>query len=79
MRYSELCGKQVVNVKNGCVLGHVDDVCFLEKDYMIREFYVTQPQSCVKRLFPWFFHQEEVAIRVCDIVQIGNDVILVQG
>lgn len=78
MRYSELCGKQVVNIKSGQVIGKVNDLCFLEQDYVIKEFYVAMPPSCVKRLFPWFFPTEEIVIRVCDIVQIGVDVVLVK-
>lgn len=78
MRFSELCGKQVVELKSGKVIGKINDLRFLEKDYVIKEFYVTMPPSCVKRLFPWFFPTEEIAIRVCDIVQIGQDVVIVQ-
>lgn len=78
MRYSELSGKQVVDIKSGKVIGHVVDLCFLEKDYVIKEFYVSQPKHCVKKLFPWFFPNEEIVVRVCDIISIGADIVLVQ-
>lgn len=78
MRYSDLCGKQVVNVENGKVIGYINDLRFLEKDYVIKEFYVSPPSSCIKKLFHWFFPKVEVKVRTCDIVNIGQDVILVQ-
>lgn len=78
MRYSELSKKEVVNLKTGRNLGRVCDLCFLEKDYTIREFYVCPPQRCVHRFLPWFFPCEEIRVRVGDIVSIGEDVILVE-
>lgn len=78
MRFSELCGKQVINVKTGKVIGKISDLCFLEQDYVIKEFYATPPCNCVKRCLPWFFPVEEFVIRICDIVKIGEDVVLVK-
>ncbi|MCI9293146.1 MAG: sporulation protein [Erysipelotrichaceae bacterium] len=78
MRYSELSQKQVIDMKSGKVIGKVNDLFFLEKDYAIKEFYVSMPPSCLQRLFPWFFPNDEIAIRICDIVSIGEDIVLVQ-
>lgn len=77
MRYSELSGKSVVDIKSGKVIGKIHDLCFLQ-EYVIKEFYASTPPGCVKRLFPWLFPIEEIVIRVCDIVQIGEDVVLVK-
>lgn len=78
MRYSELCGKEVVDIKNGRVIGRISDLCFLENNYVIKEFFVSQPENCVKKLFPWFFSHDEITISTNDIINIGEDVILVQ-
>lgn len=78
MRFSELSGKQVINIKTGAVLGKVCDLEFLEKNYEIKDFFACQPPNMVKRCFPWFFPPQEVRIRTCDIINIGEDVILVQ-
>lgn len=78
MRYSDLHCKQVIDIKSGKVIGKVNDLCFLENDYVIKEFYVTEPPSCFKRIFPWLFPVQEITIRTCDIVQIGEDVVIVQ-
>lgn len=78
MRFSELSSKQVIEIKTGKVIGSVTDLSFLEQDYAIRQFYVAPKPNCLKRLFPWLFPTTEIAIRVCDIVSIGEDVVIVQ-
>lgn len=78
MRFSELSCKQVVDIKTGKVIGMVRDLSFLEKDFSIREFYVAPQPNCFKRLFPWLFPVTEIPIRICDIVSIGEDVVIVQ-
>lgn len=78
MRYSELCGKQVVNIKSGKVIGRIVDLCFFEKNYTIKEFYASQPPRCVQRILPWFFGSEEIVIKVDEIINIGEDIVLVQ-
>ncbi len=78
MRFSDLSCKQVVDMKTGRVIGKVRDLCFLEQDYVIKEFYVSPPPSCIKRLFPFLFPIDEITVRVCDIVQIGEDVVIVR-
>ena len=78
MRFSELSSKQVVEIKTGKVIGSVCDLFFLEKDFAIREFYVAPKPNCLKRLFPWLFPNPEIPIRTCDIVSIGEDVVIVQ-
>lgn len=78
MRYSDLAKKSVVNLKSGKNLGRVCDLCFSEHDFVIRDFFVCPPQRCVHRWLPWFFPNEEIRIRVNDIINIGEDVILVE-
>ncbi len=78
MRFSELSSKQVVEIKTGKVIGSVCDLSFLEKDFAIREFYVAPKPNCLNRLFPWLFPNPEIPIRTCDIVSIGEDVVIVQ-
>lgn len=78
MRYSELHCKQVIDMKTGKVIGRVNDLRFSEKDYVIKELFVAQPPNCIKRCFPWLFPTEEITVKISDIVQIGEDVIIVQ-
>lgn len=78
MRYSELIQKQVCDVETGRILGHVNDLLILPCEYAIKELYVSGNVSCIQRWFPWFFPEEELVIRICDVVQIGEDVILVR-
>ncbi|MCI8541072.1 MAG: sporulation protein [Erysipelotrichaceae bacterium] len=78
MRLSDLSCKQVIDMKTGKMIGKIADLCFMEADYVIKEFYVAPPSSCLKRLFPFLFPNEEITIRVCDIVQIGEDVVIVR-
>ena len=63
MRFSDLSCKQVVDMKTGRVIGKVRDLCFLEQDYVIKEFYVSPPPSCIKRLFPFLFPIDEITVR----------------
>lgn len=65
-------------MKTGKVIGKVNDLCFQEKDFVIKELYVAQPPNCIKRCFPWLFPTEEIIVKISDIVQIGEDVIIVQ-
>lgn len=65
-------------MKTGKVIGKVNDLCFQEKDFVIKELYVAQPPNYIKRCFPWLFPTEEITVKISDIVQIGEDVIIVQ-
>lgn len=65
-------------MKTGKVIGKVVDLRFQEKDFVIKELFVAQPPNCIKRFFPWLFPVEEITVRIDDIVQIGEDVIIVQ-
>lgn len=78
MRYSELAAKKVVNMKDGSILGNVMDLEFDVRQFQILAIFVGHHPSCIKRVMPWFFHQELIKIRMDDIINIGEDVILVK-
>lgn len=78
MRFCEICGKEVINVRDGTLVGCVNDVAFDPNDYSIYAIYVRPSQTFVKKIFPWFFPCEEIEIPVREIENIAGDVILVR-
>lgn len=78
MKYSELSAKKVVNMKDGSILGMVMDLEIEIHQYQIYAIYVGQNPSCFKKMLPWFFHAELIKITVDEIINIGEDVILVK-
>ena len=72
-RIEELCRKDVVNVKDGCRLGFVEDV----------EIDVCDGRVCAlviygrAKFFGLFGREEDIVIPWCDIQKIGEDTILV--
>lgn len=78
MRFSQLCRKQVINVKDGSIVGRVKDVEFQEDKLCVVVFYISDCGSLVNRFFPWLFPVEELELSLNDIVSIGEDVILVK-
>lgn len=78
MRFSDICGKQVINVRDGTMIGCVNDVVFNPMSYVIDAIYVRPQLSKVKRILPWFFPCDEIEISVNEIENIMGDVILVK-
>ena len=78
MRFSEICSKQVVNMKDGSIIGKVNDAQIIRSDLCIESFFVVECSSIFNRVFPWLFPMEEIEIPIKDIVHIGEDVIMVK-
>lgn len=78
MKYTDICGRQVINVVDGSMIGLVNDVEFDPCTYVIRSIFVHPTQSFVKKLFPWFFPCDQIEIPVREIENIAGDVILVK-
>lgn len=78
MRFSEICNKQVVNMKDGSIIGKVRDAEIVRGDLCIKSFFVVECASFINRVFPWLFPMEEIEIPITDIVHIGEDVIMVK-
>lgn len=78
MRYSDIIGKQVINIRNGALIGTVCDLAFDPCSYLIYAIYACPPRSCIKKCFPFFFGKEEIEIDVKEIENIQGDVILVR-
>lgn len=78
MRYSDIAHKQVINIRNGDLIGLVNDLEFDPCSYQICAIFVAPEVSCIKKLFPWIFSKEEIQIDVKEIENITGDVILVR-
>ena len=75
MRLNKLQCKDVVNVCNGCKLGFVSDIELNESCLCVEAIIV-----CGSGLIDYlkFFHgPQEIVIPMCQVVSIGEDVILV--
>lgn len=70
---TDLRCKQVINVKDGCILGHVCDVMVDVCDGRLVAILVPGPA----RFFGLFGREEDYVIKWCDIEKIGEDAILV--
>lgn len=75
MRLNDLQCKDVVNVCNGCKLGFVSDVRLNEACLCVEALIVcaTGFRDC----FKFFAKPQEICIPMCQVVSIGEDVILV--
>lgn len=78
MKYSTICGKEVINICDGSLIGLVKDVSFDSCTYVIHAIYVAPCKSFVKKIFPWLFPTEEIKISMNEIENINGDVILVK-
>lgn len=78
MKFSEICGRQVINVIDGGLIGLVSDVIFDPCTYVIHSIVVRPTQSFVKKMLPWFFPCDEIVIPTKEIENIEGDVILVK-
>ena len=74
-RFTGLKCKEVVNIADGCRLGYVCDVEVDCKCGKIISIIVPGPGKC----FGLLGRHEEYVIPWCDIRQIGDDIILVDG
>lgn len=78
MKYSDICGKEVINVRDGALIGLVKDLSFDPCTYVIHAIFVSPCKTLVKKILPWFFPREEIKISVNEIENISGDVILVK-
>lgn len=78
MRFSEICNKQVVNMKDGSIIGKVKDAEIIRGELCIESFFVVECAGFINRVLPWLFPMEEIEISISDIVHIGEDVIMVK-
>ena len=73
MLFSELCEKEVINIKDCRKLGHVVDLEFDSCNGCIRKIIVKSKFS----LCNFFCDTTGIVIAFCDIKQIGPEIILV--
>ncbi len=73
MRYSELRCKEVINVRDGCRYGHVNDLEFDEKTGKIHAILV----PVRNRIWGFIVSDEEYRIPWRKVIRIGDDAILV--
>ena len=76
MRFSDICGKEVINIADGCLIGHVADLEFDSRTFEIFAIIATPCKSFVKKIFPWIFPVEQFKFRYQNR-NIHGDVILV--
>jgi YlmC/YmxH family sporulation protein len=72
-RIEELCRKDVINVKDGCRLGFIDDVEIDVCDGRVVAIVIFGRA----RFFGLFGREEDIVIPWCSIQKIGEDTILV--
>lgn len=75
MRLNKLQCKDVVNVCNGCKLGYVSDIELNETCLCVEALIVTT--TGITDFLKFFHSPEEICIPMCQVVNIGEDVILV--
>lgn len=72
MRLSDLQDKNVINIKDGKLIGNIIDI-MITKDGILESFIVEK----TKFLLSKFSSSGEIEIRYNQIIKIGDDVILV--
>ena len=73
MKLSELQRKDIINIKDGKLIGKIIDVEFdMNSGYMIK--FIIEKSSFIRSLFT---SNEEVSIRFNQIKKLGEDVILI--
>ncbi|MEG2544470.1 MAG: PRC-barrel domain-containing protein, partial [Longicatena sp.] len=55
MKYSDINCKEVINIRDGTLVGVVKDMGFDAFTYEIHSIFVHPACSFVKRILPWFF------------------------
>lgn len=71
--YKRLAGKEVINVKDGGRIGRISDVWVDVKSGNI-EFIIV---PVIKNIFSFAGKKKEYFIKWCNIVKIGEDVVLI--
>lgn len=77
MKYSELQDKQVVDVKDGTIIGRVDDLDVNLSDFKVQAFLVNRSSSFFRSLISFFVPAAKITVNLDQIVSIGEDVILI--
>lgn len=72
-RIENLKEKEVINIRDGVRLGYVSDIEINVQTGRVINIIV----SCVCKLFGIFGKESEYIIRWCEIIKIGDDIILV--
>ena len=78
MKFSELQDKQVVNIRDGKMVGRVEDLDLNPADYRVQSFLVDKNQSVLRAFFSFLFPVSRIAVNLDQIVSVGEDVILIQ-
>lgn len=73
MSFCDLKNKEVVNIKNGCRIGNVDDVCFDSQTARIISLVVFGRLKC----FGLFGREDNIVICWDEIEIIGEDTVLI--
>lgn len=76
MRLSEVQEKPVIGICDGNKIGYITDFIYEETNNALAAIVVEE--MCFKRYFRFFFQIEEIIIQMSDVVNIGEDVILVR-
>ena len=71
--FNSLRCKEVVNIRDGCRLGYIDDIIFDSDSGMICEVEI----PCKGRMFGFFSRGESICIPWNAIERIGDDIIIV--
>lgn len=77
MKFSELQEKQVVNVKDGTIVGRVEDLDMSLSDCKVQSFLVGRHTSVIRSFFSFLFPVSRITICLDQVVSIGEDVILI--
>lgn len=72
-KIADLKNKQVVSVKDGCVLGYINDIEFDTVNGNLTAVIIYGRQ----RFFGLFGRENDIHIPWCDIAVIGNETVLV--
>lgn len=75
MLFSELCEKEVVNIKTGARLGLIDDIEFDENTFEIKKLYLYGKSELLGLLG----RSEDIIVDKCEIDKMGDDIVLVHS
>ncbi len=75
MLFSELCEKEVVNIKTGARLGLIDDIEFDENSFEIKRLYLYGKSE----FFGLLGRHEDIVIDRAEIDKLGDDIVLVKS
>ncbi len=73
MSFCDLKNKEVINIKNGCRLGNVDDICFDSETANIKSLIIFGRLKC----FGLFGREENIIICWDEIEMFGEDTVLI--